>query len=103
EFSRSPRLAHLLDQLRDEFDLILVDTPPILVASDARRLCGLSDVAMLVARWGRTPVTLVRHAQQQILETGTPLAGIALTRVNMARFATFDYPSAGAFRRGRPA
>jgi succinoglycan biosynthesis transport protein ExoP len=102
-FSRSPRLPALLHQLRSEFDIILIDTPPMLVASDARALCALSDTALLVARWGRTPAALARYAQRQIEETGTALAGVVLTRVNMARFATFDFPTAGAIRRGRPA
>jgi len=102
-FSRSPRLPALLCQLRSEFDLILIDTPPLLVASDARALCGLADAAVLVARWGRTPAALARHTQQQIQETGTALAGVVLTRVDMARFATFEFPAAGAIRRGRPA
>ena len=46
----SPRLRPLLDRLTKEFDVILMDTPPVLHLADARILAGATDGVILVLR-----------------------------------------------------
>ena len=54
-------VRRLMDRLRNGFRRILLDSPPLLVASDANLLAGLADGALLVARMGfTTPDSLSR-------------------------------------------
>ena len=48
----SPRMDDLLERLRNEFDAVLIDTPPVLRVADARILSRLADAVVLVFRAG---------------------------------------------------
>jgi capsular exopolysaccharide synthesis family protein len=73
---RSSRLPTLLDSLRDSYDLVVVDTPALLVNSDAQLLADLGDGVVLVVRAGVTPTHLVTRALEQV--DGTRLRGVVL-------------------------
>ncbi len=50
----SPRLPELLDQLRERFELVILNAPPILPVRDAKTLADYGDATLMVLRWGRT-------------------------------------------------
>ncbi|MFC3123609.1 Wzz/FepE/Etk N-terminal domain-containing protein [Pseudoroseomonas globiformis] len=99
DFARSPRLATMLQAMRKEFDLILIDTPPVLVASDTLTLSTLGDGVVLAVRWAATPTAAVREARLELLNAGVEVTGVVLTQVDLSRFATFDTPGAEPYRR----
>ncbi|WP_447979344.1 GumC family protein [Candidatus Nitrospira bockiana] len=59
---KTERLAAVLHGLRDQFDYILINTPPILPLADMNVLAGHSDALLLVVRAGSTPQQFVRRA-----------------------------------------
>ena len=58
----SDRMSRLLDEARDVFDWIILDTPPVGLLSDANLLATMVDGAVLVVNAGTTPYTLVQRA-----------------------------------------
>lgn len=82
ELIYSPRWPELLRDLRQQFDAVLIDTPPLLNVPDARWVARLSDGVILVVRAGRTPRELVRNAWMQLAEDGTSLLGVILNDWN---------------------
>src|SRR5262249_11135212 len=78
ELFYSKRLVSLMGRLRQEFDAILVDTPPMLHISDARVLARLADAVLLVFRAGQTTRKAAVAAKQRLVEDGTPLLGAVL-------------------------
>jgi len=74
----SPRLWELLRVLRNEFDAILIDTPPMLHLADARVLGQHCDAVILVARAGKTTRDAALAARQKFQEDGTPILGTIL-------------------------
>jgi capsular exopolysaccharide synthesis family protein len=66
---RSSRTATLLDGLRETYDIVIVDTPGLLVNSDAQLLSDLADGVIFVIRAGVTPANLVNRALEQLEET----------------------------------
>jgi capsular exopolysaccharide synthesis family protein len=70
---------------RRAYDLILVDTAPLLPVSDAMRLAPAVDRVLLVLRWGHTAGPLAAHALEQLGQARDKVAGVALTRVDLAR------------------
>lgn len=74
----SPALPTLLAQLRTQFDMILIDTPPMLQVADARVLSRLADGVVLVIRSGQTTRAIARAAVERLIEDGTPLLGSIL-------------------------
>jgi len=62
----SKRFAGLLDSFRDEFDIIIVDTPPVLPVADASLMCRVVDVALVIGRCGSTEKNALGMALSQI-------------------------------------
>jgi len=79
----SPRLENLLRRLRREFDIILIDTPPMLPVSDARIVGRYTDGALLVIRSGKTAREAAAHAKQLLEADGITIVGTVLSRWDM--------------------
>ncbi len=79
----SAALPAFLAQLRDQFDVVLIDVPPAFALAEGRVLARLADCALLCIRWGQTPRRVVHGAILMLREAGVALAGTALTRVNV--------------------
>jgi capsular exopolysaccharide synthesis family protein len=74
----SSRMSELLGRLRAEFDMVLVDAPPMIHLADARVLGRLADGVILVVRAGRTPLHSALYACQRFAEDGTRVLGTIL-------------------------
>jgi capsular exopolysaccharide synthesis family protein len=62
----SPRMKRLLDEARESFDWVFIDTPPVGLLSDANLLAAMVDATVLIIRADRTPYHLVRRAIEAI-------------------------------------
>jgi capsular exopolysaccharide synthesis family protein len=76
----SPRMLHILDEARELFDWVIVDTPPIGLLSDANLLANHVDGVVFVVKAGSTPYDLVKRG----LEALGPdrLLGVVLNRAS---------------------
>ncbi len=103
---RSPRLAELLRELKGRCDLILVDSPPVGLTSDAALLYPYVDGVVLLVRMGVTPLRLLQHVLSTL--PGDKLRGVVVNDADPAGVYGYDgydgyyggYPSNGA--RGWP-
>jgi succinoglycan biosynthesis transport protein ExoP len=82
ELLSSPRLAKLLTELRDYFDLILIDAPPFLPIADALILSKLVDDIFIVNRSGETPRKSLRLCLERLAHVQAHVAGIVLNDVH---------------------
>ncbi len=78
----SKAMREVLEQLRAEYDLVLLDAPPALAMTDARLLARLADATVLCVRWRHTPLGVARKALDLLVDAEAQVAGIALTRVD---------------------
>ena len=78
----SDAMRKVLEQLRAEYDLVLLDAPPALAMTDARLLARLADATVLCVRWRHTPLGVVQKAVDLLEDAQAQIAGIALTRVD---------------------
>jgi capsular exopolysaccharide synthesis family protein len=62
----SPRVRQLIEEAREIFDWIIVDTPPLVLLPDANLLTSLVDAALLVVKAESTPHALVKRAMDAI-------------------------------------
>jgi len=98
------RMAELLAAARQEFDAVLVDTPPLLALSDARGLGRMADGLALVIRAQRTPEHILFTAFERLRQDGIRVLGTILNRWKPDRgFGRAYYEKAGyaasAYRR----
>jgi capsular exopolysaccharide synthesis family protein len=73
---RSSQMAAVVEDMRQAYDIVILDLPPILVNSDAVLLTDLADGTIYVVRAGVTPITLVNRALEQLDEA--KLRGVVL-------------------------
>ena len=93
----SSRFSALLDRLRQDYDLIVMDTAPLTAVADTRLAVRAADAAVLFVRWKETPVPLVKAAAKVLAETGTQVAGAVLTRVDLRAQAGYGYEGSSRY------
>lgn len=93
----SNRFSALMDRLREDYDLIVLDTAPLTAVADTRLAVRAADAAVLFVRWKETPVPLVKAAAKVLAETGTTLAGAVLTRVDLRAQAGYGYEGSSKY------
>lgn len=88
----SPRFATLLATLTERYELVILDTPPALVVSDARILSTLCDAVVYCTRWASTPRGAVAEGLRELETVDAPIAGVVVTLLNEAKAArqSFD-------------
>lgn len=75
-------MRDLLHSLKDHYDHIVLDGPPVLAVNDARTLATLADVVLMIVHWGTTPKPAVQAALDQLKHDKAPIAGVLLTMVD---------------------
>lgn len=113
ELLASRQMQEVLGALRDRYDVVLVDSPPLLAVTDAAVLGPSSDGALLVCRFGKTSAAAVHSAAEDLAAVSTRVLGTILTMVpRRGTWASTGYeyyaaardstarPSAGAGRTG---
>ena len=91
ELLGSARMQEVLDGLRERFDVVLMDSPPALVVTDASVLGMLADGLLIVARAGKTRTGELRAAIAELAQTGRPIAGLMLNRVSTRDAGYYHY------------
>ncbi len=66
----------LLDQARDVYDIVIIDSPPLLPIVDARYIAHNADAVVLVVRWAATSQSDLRAAVQPLREAMRPQAAL---------------------------
>ena len=94
----SPALDRFMTQLRDNWDVVLLDVPPVFALAEGRVLARLADGALLCIRWGDTPRHVVLAAMTLLREAGVTLAGVALTRVKVRAHSRSGFADAEIYQ-----
>ncbi len=80
ELLGSGRMREVLSELRDQFDLVLLDTPPTLGITDSSALAPMVDALVVVVRPGKTRTGDLRATIEQLATSGKPIVGVVLNR-----------------------
>jgi succinoglycan biosynthesis transport protein ExoP len=80
----------LFDDLRESFDYVVVDLPPLAPLIDVRATTHLVDGYFLVVEWGRTKIDVVQHALNTAPGVYESLLGTVLNKANMEYMARYE-------------
>ncbi|MBD3165371.1 polysaccharide biosynthesis tyrosine autokinase, partial [bacterium] len=78
EMLGSTQMKAFLEEAREEYDIVLVDAPPILPVTDAAILANRADAVLLAYRSGKVPRAALRRAKVQIEAVGGNVLGVVL-------------------------
>ncbi|NJO34097.1 MAG: AAA family ATPase, partial [Rhodospirillales bacterium] len=82
EILASPALRTLFGELREKYDYIIVDLPPVAPIVDVRSTSGLVDSYVFVVAWARTKIGVAELALSKAPEVHDSLLGVVLNKVN---------------------
>ncbi|HZB90797.1 MAG TPA: polysaccharide biosynthesis tyrosine autokinase [Stellaceae bacterium] len=83
----SDRFRQLLRGLMERYDMIILDSAPVLAVSDTRVLATLAEQTLFVVRWASTSHKVAASALRQLVESGARVAGAALMAVDVKAHA----------------
>lgn len=87
----------LLGRLASRYDVILLDSSPVMVVSNARVLSRMADKTILVVRWTETRRETVMAALKQLIADGADMAGTVLWRVDAKEYAKHGFADSGFY------
>jgi polysaccharide biosynthesis transport protein len=108
----APRFQALLDWLREEYEVVVIDSPPLNVVPDAAVLSPRVDGVVVVVRAAVTPASALEFATSELRAAGAPVLGTVLNDFVLRRDAGYDgsyrwyaageayYAASGAARSG---
>ncbi|RBP38676.1 capsular exopolysaccharide synthesis family protein [Roseimicrobium gellanilyticum] len=87
----SQKFVDLLTDVKSRFDLVLIDSPPIIGVSDASVLAAEADMTIIVVQHRKLPRQMLQRVKQTIEQVGGKVAGAVLNNVNINSDATYGY------------
>jgi succinoglycan biosynthesis transport protein ExoP len=96
EVLESHAMKAALATFADRYDLVILDSPPVMAVSDARIVSQLADYTIFIVHWAKTPRDVVKSAVSA-LQTVTDRVGIVINKVNLAKHAMYEYGDYGDY------
>jgi len=93
----SQRMRQVVDLLKERYDYVLIDAPPVMAVADARVIGQVADKTVFVVRWNKTPKKVARAAIDLLRKSNIPLAGIVLQQVDLKRYGRLGYGDSGYY------
>lgn len=87
----SDAMRRLLKRLYDAYDLVVIDTPPVLAVSDALVLLRAVDKTVFLVRWGKTRREAAQAGMRLVLDANADLGGVVLTQVDARKQSRYHY------------
>ena len=87
----SDKMRALLAALGEIYDLVVIDTPPVLALSDTLVLLRSVDKTVFLVQWEKTRRETALAGLRQVMDAGADLAGIVLAQVDLKRQAQYRY------------
>lgn len=78
----TPRLSELLDSVTPQFDLVLIDAPPVGTIIDAAKIALHADGALFIVEGGAVSISQLKSATLQIEKTGCPIIGYVMNKTD---------------------
>ncbi|WP_052208713.1 GumC family protein [Croceibacterium mercuriale] len=98
ELLSSPRMAALLEQVESEYDLVVIDSAPILGLADSTELAALVDGVALVVEANRGRGGQLKGALRRLRATNPVLVGAVLTKYDASKGGSYSYSGYNYYR-----
>ncbi len=87
----SQRMSELITDVKSRFDLVLIDSPPILGVSDASVLANEADMTIIVVQHRKLPRQMLLRVKQAIENVGGNVLGVVLNNVDVRSDTSYQY------------
>lgn len=91
-------LTELLAQVSERYDLVILDTPPLLAVTDAAIVGRQSGTNLIVTRYGLNPAKEIEHTMRRFAQNGIVLRGAIFNGVEKKASAKYGYGNYGYYQ-----
>ncbi len=91
ELVGSRRMWQIAEHLNEQFDVVVLDSPPVLAVTDAAALSRQVDGVILVVEAGSTREREARRAMEALAKVDAPILGAVLNKIPVGRRGSYDY------------
>jgi capsular exopolysaccharide synthesis family protein len=91
EMFGSPRFVELVQQVRQQFDWLLIDSPPLASLSDSVVLGAMADITVLVIKHNHNDKEMIRRSTEQLQKVNANIAGVVMNAIDLKRAGYHDY------------
>jgi len=91
ELLGSPQMEKLIRQLKEQADVVIFDSPPLLAVTDASVLAARVDATVMVIDAGHTRTEVCRRGKETLERVGVKLLGVVLNKLSRKRAAGYYY------------
>ena len=92
-----------IDEALKQYDTIVIDTPPVLLVTDARILARVADVILFVVRWNSTSQQQVQDGIKKFESLGYPVSGLVMSMLDARGMRRYGYDNSYGPTTGRAA
>lgn len=93
----SNQMERLLRRLASAYDLVVVDSSPVLAVADVRVLSRLAHKVVFLIRWSDTRRDVAMSGLRQLIDAGADVAGVVLSMVDVKKHSHYGYGGAGYY------
>jgi Mrp family chromosome partitioning ATPase len=90
-------MEEIVAMLKSIYDMIIIDTPPVMAVADARIIGRIVDKTLFVVCWDRTPRKVAQAAVEQLHRADVDIAGVVLQQVDLDRYGRMGYGDSGYY------
>lgn len=97
ELMMSAAFTHVMDELSSQYDVVLLDTPPVLAAADTVGIAALAGTVLLVARAGLTQLGELHETAKRLAHGGKAVSGVLFNGIDVTRrhYGSYAYKYGG--------
>ena len=85
ELLSSPEFATMIETLKEQYEAIIIDSPPVQLVSDAVMLAQMATSVLFVVRADTTPYPIARHALSRLHRVDAPVLGVVLNQIDLEK------------------
>ncbi len=91
ELINSKSFVYMLELLKEKYDCVIIDSPPLIGFADSLVLSRLADGTVIVIRNQQTPRPAAKHAKEQLIQVGGRVLGVIVNDVKAERGGYYHY------------
>ncbi|EGR0197799.1 polysaccharide biosynthesis tyrosine autokinase [Vibrio alginolyticus] len=91
ELLMHPRFKSFVDEMSAQYDLVIIDTPPVLAVTDPSIVGALAGTTLMVARFDQTTLKEIEVAQGRFDQSGVEVKGVILNAVEKKASNSYGY------------
>ena len=84
EILASNRMKTVIEELKEKYDYVLIDTPPVLPVTDSSVIGSIADGTILLTAWNQITPAMAKEAKTRLEQAGAKILGVVLNKVEVA-------------------